>query len=60
LRKETILNALRFALGINSGKKFFICFSEKSADFSEKLLHGWGCKGKRQLQRSFLSETVAL
>ena len=43
LRKETILNALRFALGINSGKKIFVCFSEKSADFSEKLFHGRGC-----------------
>ena len=37
--KMTIKNALRFALSINSGILFFICKSEKSADFPDLLFH---------------------
>ena len=39
---EKISNALRFALGIVSGKVFFICSSETPAGVSELLFHGRG------------------
>ena len=57
---RTILNALRVALGIFSGMIIIICGSETSADVSEPLFHARGRDGKRQLQRSFPAETVAL
>ena len=46
----TILNALRVALRINSGIRFFIRDSEKPAGFSESPFHGRGRGGKRHLQ----------
>ena len=48
------------ALGIFSGMIIIICGSETSADVSEPLFHARGRDGKRQLQRSFPAETVAL
>ena len=48
------------ALGIFSGMIIIICGSETSADVSEPLFHDRGRDGKRQLQRSFPAETVAL
>ena len=46
----TILNALRVALRIFSGKFIIIiCGSETSADVSESLFHGRGRSGERHL-----------
>ena len=46
----TILNALRVALRIFSGKFIIIiCGSETSADVSEPLFHGRGRSGERHL-----------
>ena len=46
----TILNALRVALRIFSGKFIIIiCGSETSADVSEPLFHGRGHSGERHL-----------
>ena len=48
-RGRTIWNALRYALRINSGIRFFIRDSEKPAGFSESPFHRRGRKGKRHL-----------
>ena len=40
--RGTILNALRVALRIISGKILLICGSETPAGVSEPLFHGWG------------------
>ena len=40
--RGTILNALRVALRIISGKIIIICGSETPAGVSEPLFHGWG------------------
>ena len=57
--RGTILNALRVALRIFSGKDIFICSSETPAGVSELLFHGRGRGGKRQLPRLFPAETAA-
>ena len=57
--RGTILNALRVALRIISGKDIFICSSETPAGVSELLFHGRGRGGKRQLPRLFPAETAA-
>ena len=48
----TIWNALRAALRINSGIRFFIRDSEKPAGFSESPFHRRSRKGKRHLLQS--------
>ena len=55
----TIGNALRYALRINSGIRFFIRDSEKPAGFSESPFHRRGRGGKRQVQRRFLRKRGA-
>ena len=55
----TILNALRVALRIISGRIIFICSFETPAGVSKLLFHGRGRNKKRQLPRSFPTETVA-
>ena len=55
----TIGNALRYALRINSGIRFFIRDSEKAAGFSESPFHRRGRGGKRQVQRRFLRKRGA-
>ena len=55
----TIGNALRYALRINSGIRFFIRDSEKPAGFSESPFHRRGRGGKRQVQRRFLRKCGA-
>ena len=58
-RGGTIGNALRVALRINSGIRFFIRDSEKPAGFSESPFHGRGRRGKRQVHRRFLRKRGA-
>ena len=55
----TIGNALRYALRINSGIRFFIRDSEKPVGFSESPFHRRGRGGKRQVQRRFLRKRGA-
>jgi hypothetical protein len=50
----TILNALRVALRIISGRIIFICSFETPAGVSKLLFHGRGRNKKRQLPRRFL------
>ena len=56
----TILNALRVALRIISGRIIFICSFETPAGVSKLLFHGRGRNEKRQLPRRFLRKHGAV
>ena len=54
------MNALRVCFAHIQRKYYFkFWVSEKSADFSETLFHGWGRNGKRQLPRLLPAEAAA-
>ena len=56
---RTILNALRVALGIFSGKIIYNFAFVALCGALQTHFHGWGRNGKRHLQRRFLRKRGA-
>ena len=52
----TILNGLRCALAIFSGKSFYISRLSRSAERDRRFFHGWGRSRKLHLQRLLPTE----